>query len=53
MGVVEGEAPHRESLGEVWSRQPDWAKRLVKTGVVLVLIFALGFSGQLRRSGQF
>ena len=53
MGVVEGEAPDRESMGEVWARQPDWAKRLVKTGVVLVLILALGLSGQLKRSGQF
>ena len=53
MGVVEGEAPHRESIGELWARQPDWVKRLIKTGVVLALILALGLSGQLKRSGQF
>ena len=53
MGVVEGEAPHRESIGELWARQPDWVKRLIKTGVVLVLILGLGLSGQLKRSGQF
>jgi branched-chain amino acid transport system permease protein len=53
MTVVEGEAPHRESLGDVWSRQPDWAKRLIKTGVVLAVLFALAFTDQLKRSGQF
>src|SRR5215510_3912290 len=56
MGVVEGEARppwHRESPGDLWRRQPDWAKRLIKTGIVLAVVLGLGLSGQLQRSGQF
>src|SRR5262249_48126300 len=52
MGVVEGEAPRRETIGELWARQPDWAKRLIKTGGVLAIIRVLGLSDQLKRSGQ-